>query len=390
MPAVAPIEGAAAGWEATLVHESDSGIWNTGLLKCFPQYGFPEIYALDDKGRCSILVGYSGTYATNLALQDREWLGALEPVGLEMPAGEPEFYTGGKRGILYQCRAHADGSFDTRVIARFPAEELHMLIGGDLDPASHGAELLAFTHPGHVYAVHAPTSPGEPFRTPRIATLAGRVRQTLLLPAEPGATPRIAAACRSGEVLLLRLQGDSLEVRVLSEEPSGFGRLALAPGSKAGHAILYATRDDGLVLRFEENPEGPWTREIVHAGPQGPRGIAAGRFYADPEVESVAVFGYSGRVELLSRRGREPWRSETIFVDRDKGHWLAAVELDGRNATDELLCSGYGKRVLLLARPPGYGLGSVPGDAARKPRAPARAGTPRHRAQGRARTPPRP
>lgn len=119
--------------------------------------------------------------------------------------------------------------------------------------------------------------------------------------------------------------------------------------------MLYATRDDGLVLRFEQ--EGStWQRELVYAGPQGPRGIAAGRFDADPAVETVAVFGYSARVELLSRRAGEPWRVETLLEDRDKGHWLETAELDGRNATDELLCSGYGKRVLLLARAPGHGL----------------------------------
>jgi hypothetical protein len=43
-------------------------------------------------------------------------------------------------------------------------------------------------------------------------------------------------------------------------------------------------------------------------------------------------------------------------VDVDKGHWLAAGELDGRNATDELVAAGYSGRVVLLARPPGYGL----------------------------------
>ncbi len=88
------------------------------------------------------------------------------------------------------------------------------------------------------------------------------------------------------------------------------------------------------------------------------RGCVWGRFDQDPLVETVAVFGYSHRVELLScRQGR--WSRETLFVDRDKGHWLAAGELDGRNVTEELVCSGYSGRVVLLSRPPGYGLGGV-------------------------------
>ena len=87
----------------------------------------------------------------------------------------------------------------------------------------------------------------------------------------------------------------------------------------------------------------------------GRRGIVAGRFHADPQTESIAVFGYSKKVQLLTRE-RGSWRVETIFEDVDKGHWLAVGELDGRNATDEIILSGYGARVVLLARPPGYGL----------------------------------
>lgn len=52
MPQPAPIEDAdrelartAPGWNVTLVHESDSGIWNTGTLKCFSQYGYPGLHA---------------------------------------------------------------------------------------------------------------------------------------------------------------------------------------------------------------------------------------------------------------------------------------------------------------------------------------------------------
>ncbi|MEQ1893121.1 MAG: ABC transporter substrate-binding protein, partial [Planctomycetota bacterium] len=348
-----PALEARAGWSATLVHESDSGIWNTGPLKCFPQYGFPELYALDDKGRCTILVGYSGNYTANLPFQEREWLGDLEALALEHADGEPEFYTGGKRGNLYQVRAHADASFDTKRIGQFPAEEIHILQGGDLDATTPGNELLVFTHPGNVYLVDRALTPKL------LAKVEGRVRQTVLLTNEPGSSPWIAGAARSGELYLMRLSGGALETRAISSEPCGFGRLALAPSSRAGQAVLYATRDDGLVLRFEQRGDA-WQRELVYAGEQGPRGIAAGRFDADPALETIAVFGYSSKVELLSRRAGEPWRAETILTDRDKGHWLETVELDGRNATDELLCSGYGKRVLLLARPPGYGLVDVP------------------------------
>lgn len=47
---------------------------------------------------------------------------------------------------------------------------------------------------------------------------------------------------------------------------------------------------------------------------------------------------------------------ETLVVDVDKGHWLAAGEVDGRNATEELVARGDSGRTVLLSRPAGYGL----------------------------------
>jgi hypothetical protein len=123
--------------------------------------------------------------------------------------------------------------------------------------------------------------------------------------------------------------------------------------------VLYATCDDGRVIRLEQGKEGTFTPEVIYAGPQGLRGIVSGRFHADPNVESVAVFGYSRRVQLLTRYD-DRWHVETLFEDVDKGHWLAVGELDGRNATDEIILSGYGARVVLLARPPDCGLAGNP------------------------------
>lgn len=59
-------------------------------------------------------------------------------------------------------------------------------------------------------------------------------------------------------------------------------------------------------------------------------------------------------MELLTGRDGK-WSAETIFVDDSEGHWISVGELDGRNATDELVCSGFGGRIHLLFRPPGYG-----------------------------------
>jgi hypothetical protein len=347
------------GWNATLVYEGDAGIWTVGSFKCFPGLGCHEIYGLDDKGRFTILASYSGKWTPYQTIEDREWLGAVSFTDLDPRVPGNEIYTGGKRGNVYQIVAHAEGGFDTAVIGRFPGQEVHTFVGGDLAPSRPGNELIGFTHVGEVFAVVPKPAPATGFDTPRLERVSGRVRDAVILPPRDGEAPWIAAACRSGEVLMMRLRDRGIEQRVALEEPMGLGRVARRKGEQGRPEILYVTRDDGVVLRLEEQAGASFSREMVYAGPQGPRGIACGRFGPTPETETIAVFGYSRKVQLLSRGPDQKWTAETIFDDREKGHWLAAAELDGRNATDELICSGYGKRIVLLSRPPGYGLRGV-------------------------------
>jgi len=319
-----------------------------------------DAFGLDDKGHCLIFTSYSGKWTPFQTVEDGEWLGSFSHVDLDSRRPGKEIYTGGKKGNLYQIVAHPQGGFDTTIIARFPAQEIHTSVAGDLLPSRPGNEMLVFTLLGEAFDLR-PRPSGIEFDVVSLPKLGGRVREALLLPAAAGEAPWVAAACRQGEVLLLRMtESGGLESRVIARELMGLGRIALAPVKAGAPLVLYVTRDDGVILRLERTASDEWTREIIYAGPQGPRGIVAGRFDADPTVETVAVFGYSKRVELLSRKRGEPWAVSVIFEDRDKGHWLSCAELDGRNATDEILASGYGGRLVLLARPPGYGLSGIP------------------------------
>jgi len=365
---------AARGWHARLVYESVAGIWTVGTVQCLSERATPEVFGLDDRGRCTILSSYSGKWTPFQTTEDGKWLGALATAELAASLRGAEIYVGGQGGNLLRIHRRETGGFDVRGMLHLPGEEIHALVAGDLRPERPGEELLAFTRSGDVLDLR-PHAGEDRFDAVLVDRIPGRVRQVLLLPAEPGRAPSMVLASRYGEIALARLGPDGLERRAITREPMGFGRVALAParsigaGSGDGTAppprdplVIYATRDDGLVLRFERTGERSWKREAIYAGPQGPRGIAAGRFDADPDVETVAVFGYSERVQLLSRERGGPWHVRTLFEDVDKGHWLAAAELDGRNATDELIGSGYGGRIFLLSRPPGYGLPGVPTD----------------------------
>jgi hypothetical protein len=159
---------------------------------------------------------------------------------------------------------------------------------------------------------------------------------------------RFATVSRAGELTVhdANLENGVVALRV----ESGLGRVAVGAGD-----VLYSISDDGVVWRSYEDG-GAWQSARIHVGSPGPRGIVAGRFTQPAPREEIALFGYSTDVELLTRAADGSWSARTIFTDRDRGHWLRRAELDQRNGTDELVGSGYGGRVFVLARPPGYGL----------------------------------
>jgi hypothetical protein len=332
---------AQSGWKASLIIDNDGvGIWTVDSFQVFPQFGCPEVVGLDDKGRCLVMVSYSGKWTPYRTISDGKWLGGLAHGDVDPRIEGSELYTGSQRGNIYQVVGYKNVTLDNRLIAQLPGREIHTLV-------ARRDGLVVFTRPGGLFLV-TPTGEDGRFETRLIEELPGRVRQAVALP-----TGEIVTVARTGKLHLLSLTSEGTQWKLIYEAEMGMGRIALRPPQPGKPTVIYATHDDGRILRFERDG-ATWHKETVYLGPQGPRGVAAGRFDADPNVETIAVFGYSRKVQLLSRR-ETGWEVETLFVDRDKGHWLAAVELDGRNATHELVASGYGTRIVLLSRPPGYG-----------------------------------
>jgi hypothetical protein len=268
-----------------------------------------------------------------------------------------EVYAGSQRGNIYQLRRAGSANVDGRVVAHVEGREIHTLMAGDYDPRTQGAEVIVFTRPGGLYRM-SPDGEHGGFTLTKLMDLPGRVRDAVSLPGLGPGPDRIATVSRTGRLELLQITMDGPRWETIYEAPMGMGRIAVKPEYAANRPVLYSTHDDGQIMRHERDPSGAWQTQAIYLGPQGPRGIAAGTFGEDPSAETVAIFGYSGRVELLTR-GADRWQAETLFEDRDKGHWLCAAELDGRNATRELLLSGYSGRVVLLSRPPGFGRGET-------------------------------
>jgi hypothetical protein len=353
-----PLPCASDGWNASLVIDNgETGIWTVESCDVFPQYAAPEIVGLDDKGTCHVLVSYSGKWTPLSRVHDGKWVGGLEHGDIDPRVPGVELYAGGMLGNLYQLVPYPHGALDSRLIAYFPGKELHTIVSGDLDPRVEGKELLVFTRPGGLYRV-SPTGEHGTFESTLLEDLPGRVRDAVVLPAREGHPREIATVSRAGWLKILSITEQGPRWDTIHQEAMGKGRLAMRGGKNGEPLVLFAGMDDGRVLRHERGEGENWSTETIYAGPQGVRGIAAGRFDQDPGVETVAVFGYSGKVQLL-KRSSDGWKVETIFIDRDRGHSLAVAEVDGRNGTREIIGSGYGARIFLLSRPPGYGLTGV-------------------------------
>lgn len=364
LPAQTVVESplpAADGWNAARIHASDGGIWYAYVGQVVPQYGPPEVVLCDDLGRVTVLSVYSGKWTPRSTVPDNQWLAPSAPADVDPRWPGREIYAGGRAGNLHRVvlvDKRAGGfELDSVEIGHVSGEEFHCLLAGELDPADEGDEVVAFGITGAVYAMTPDRRDGDlagtHFVLTRVALLPGRVRDAVLVPGADGASPTIYGVSRSGQLLRMRLSRDELAHEVVAQEPMGLGRIARRD------SILYVTRDDGLLLRFEPQPDGGLRREPIFAGDQGLRGVAAGRFFEDPEREGVAVYGYGKKVQIVSRAPGEPWRAETVYTDDDQGHWLAVGELDGRNGTDELVATGFGGTAVLVSRPPGYALPGV-------------------------------
>ncbi|MFO1501093.1 MAG: hypothetical protein U1G07_22335 [Verrucomicrobiota bacterium] len=342
------------GWEAFLIFDNNGvPLWTVEPADIIASHGCPEVVGLDDKGRTHVCVSYSGRWTTTTLMADPKWLGGFAHGDIDPRIAGSETYIGAQSGNLYQIVAWPNLILDYRLIASLPGREIHTLVAGQLDPSTAAPEIVAFTVPGGVFLV-TPTGPHGAFEWKHLGDYVGRVRQALVLPHSPEAIPSIVTASRNGHLELLQIRGGQMTWQTIYQAEMGMGRVALRPRQPGRPLTLYSTLDDGRILRHEQANQPGWLNEVIYNGPQGPRGIAAGQFDEDPEVETVLIFGYSKKVELLSRRG-DHWKAETIFEDQAKGHWIAAAELDGRNNTSEIVATGYGGRIIYLSRPPGYG-----------------------------------
>lgn len=365
-----PLPKASAEWNAFHLFTSDT--WRVhaiGAGHLTRPDGPPEVLFLDELGRCILLTGDSGKYSPRVVVEDSASMSAWAAGDLDPRVPGTELYVGGGSGHVHRVNARpkrrwvagqaAPESPPSTVVGSFEGASLSKFVLGEIDVSRPGNEMLAFTNNGPLLDVRPDPNDGDGLVLTQIGDLGARCRDAVLLPATDGRPPRIAALLETGEVGLLVRTEAGFTKSSMCQEDGSIARLARRAPSAGQAEVVYVARIDGLILRFLEQADGTWQREPIYAGPNGPRGLAAGHFDVDPAVETVAVFGYGKKVQLLRRRPGSAWEVETIFVDTGGGHWLTAGELDGRNTTDELVGGGFSYHVFLLTRIPGAGFTGI-------------------------------
>lgn len=351
---------AAEGWEAWQILDNKGvGIWTVEAIDLTEAIGSLEVIGLDDLGRAHICTEYSGRWTTRTLGCEGKWLGGLAHGDIDHRLPGKEAYVGSQQGNLYQIVSHAHGVLDYRLIAWLPGREIHtIVVNRQSDEAAPGGELIVFTNPGGIWRV-TPTGQDGKFESVFLGDTDGRVRQAVQLPGTEG-SPVWATVSRNGKLDAWRFDGaEPVRSGIHHDATMGLGRLALGRSNPGAGTVLYAAHDDGRIIRVEQQPDGLWKAGTIFAGDHGPRGILTGRVTAGAgDGETLVIGGYNQKVQLLQGNGAG-WSATTVFEDTDRIHWLGLAEMDGRNGTDEILVSGYGGRIVLLSRPPGYGLDGV-------------------------------
>ena len=134
----------AADWRAHPVFEAGVGAWTVSCAQVQPWLGCPEILAMDDWGRCTVLRSYSGKWTPQPTLEDGRWLAPVAHGDLAPSMSGLEIHTGGQGRRLWQIHPRWPGQLETRVTHEWPGKEIHALVLDDLDPGRDGAELLVF------------------------------------------------------------------------------------------------------------------------------------------------------------------------------------------------------------------------------------------------------
>lgn len=320
---------------------------------------------------------------------------SLQVVGVDQ-AGDVVHvhYDGGepRARVLYRHGAELTGLVIADVDASVPGEEIYAggYAKGDGREGTGGAVLqIVLTTDGtrvrrvfecgaYVHAIEClePSAPGEPRRL-LVGTYAGEVHlvtpaagdapwTSRLLYRDPASAdpevPKIKdiglladpAGRAPHEALVVMKMGRAVLLDVEHPETAHLvhqetGGLARVTPDDAGGA--YVVGYFGRVMHFVRDGAGFRIDVLDQEGTDsGLRGFARGRFPlpgAGGGAAPFAIFGFHRLCRALVLR-EDVWDPVTLYRDTERGHTLIAADLVPGNDADELVMSGYSKRITVL------------------------------------------
>lgn len=218
-----------------------------------------------------------------------------------------------------------------RLVAATYANELHVLTPG---AGGTWTSSLAYRGP-QKFADPQPKDPRP--RMKDVAVLADR---------EGRAPHEVFAVLAGGDAVYVDLDRP-LSGKVVAVEEGGWGRVCSDGGTG-----VYACGYRGRFVHFTRDAANEWKMEIMEQEgvDSGLRGAVTGNFPlpgSGGEVAHLATFGFYARCRALVERNGA-WDPVTLYTDSGRGHTQVAADLVPGNDADELVISGYSKRITVL------------------------------------------
>lgn len=348
---------AGATWDAVEVWKGKDAFERIRVGRPDAQDPKLQIVAVDQGGNV-VLVHYDGGEArAAVVYQHPSELTGLVVADVDPSVPGEEIYVGGA------VRGEDGGTVTQIVITPQGTSARRLWIGSAyvhsierIDPGAHGEppRLLVSTYAGEIHVLTpAPgeqpwpdrllhrEAPGPDVETPKIKDAA------FLRDAAGGPRHEALVAFKTGRALLIDIDRPE-QARFVHDEPGGLSRVTADQDGGA-----YVTGYHGRVLHFLRTLDGFRIEAMAHEGSDsGLRGLVLGRFpLPQGGVAPMAIFGFHGLCRALTPR-LGAWDTTTLFRDLDRGHTIEAADLVAGNDADELIVSGYSKRIaVLVARP---------------------------------------
>ncbi|MFO0829662.1 MAG: hypothetical protein U0572_16095 [Phycisphaerales bacterium] len=350
-------------WDPVIVWEGDAAFERVKVGRPDASDPLPQIVGVDQAGRM-VLVHWNGgrspraevvyenhSEMTGLAIAD------VDPAvpGEEIYAGAYEPGKDEVGGVVLQVSVDHGRSKVRRIFS--PGAYVHTI--EVVPPVAPGAatRLVIGTYAGEIHVL-TPTAGDAlwesrliyrdpPLTDPQPKDPRPRIKDMALLRDPTGRPPHeVFAVFAGGRALAVDLDRPESAV-IVAEENGGWGRTCADEGTGA-----YACGYSGRVVRFRRDAAGAFAADVLEqeGTDSGLRGVVMGRFPlpgCGTEIAPLAIFGFHAHCRALVRRNGA-WDPVTLFTDTGRGHTLVAADLVEGNDADELVLSGYSKRIAVL------------------------------------------